>query len=243
MRSDPAALAEPRTPRLPQSCRGDRRHPRLAVRPLCRDAQRARSRERLTEFLPSLLDAFGRTADPDLALATFDKVIAEMPAGVQLFSLLAANPSLLRLIADIMGTAPRLARIIGRRPRLLDAVLDPGFFGAVPTAAKLQRAGRRGAGRGARLSGGAGPRPHRRPRAGLPHRRQGDLGHAVGAAGGRRLCGACRDTDRGACREGRGRARPHPWPHAGRPGGGDRHGQARRARDDRRLRSRSDHRL
>ena len=40
-----------------------------------------RTRERLTEFLPSLLDAFGRSAEPDLALATFDKVIAEMPAG------------------------------------------------------------------------------------------------------------------------------------------------------------------
>jgi [glutamine synthetase] adenylyltransferase / [glutamine synthetase]-adenylyl-L-tyrosine phosphorylase len=98
----------------------------------------ARARERLTEFLPSLLEAFGRTADPDLALATFDRVIAELPAGVQLFSLLAANPSLLRLIADIMGTAPRLARIIARRPRLLDAVLDPGFFGAVPTPTQLK---------------------------------------------------------------------------------------------------------
>jgi glutamate-ammonia-ligase adenylyltransferase len=97
-----------------------------------------RTRERLTEFLPSLLDAFGQSAEPDLALATFDKVIAEMPAGLQLFSLLAANPSLLRLIGDIMGTAPRLARILGRRPRLLDAVLDPGFFGAVPTPAKLK---------------------------------------------------------------------------------------------------------
>jgi glutamate-ammonia-ligase adenylyltransferase len=61
-----------------------------------------------------------------------------MPAGLQLFSLLAANPSLLRLVADIMGTAPRLAQIVGRRPRLLDAVLDPGFFGAVPTPAKLK---------------------------------------------------------------------------------------------------------
>jgi glutamate-ammonia-ligase adenylyltransferase len=97
-----------------------------------------RARERLGEFLPSLLDAFGRTAEPDLALATFDKVVADMPAGVQLFSLLAANPSLTRLIADIMGTAPRLAAILGRRPRLLDAVLDPGFFGAVPTPAKLR---------------------------------------------------------------------------------------------------------
>ena len=97
-----------------------------------------RTRERLTEFLPAMLDAFGRSAEPDLALATFDRVMAEMPAGLQLFSLLAANPSLLRLIADIMGTAPRLARILGRRPRLLDAVLDPGFFGTVPTPAKLK---------------------------------------------------------------------------------------------------------
>ena len=98
----------------------------------------ARARERLGGLLPSLLDALGRTTEPDLALGTFDKVMADMPAGVQLFSLLAANPSLLRLIADIMGTAPRLASIIGRRPRLLDAVLDPGFFGAVPTPIKLR---------------------------------------------------------------------------------------------------------
>ena len=51
---------------------------------------------------------------------------------MQLFSLLRANPSLLRLVADIMGTAPRLARILSRRRRVLDAVLDPGFFGSLP---------------------------------------------------------------------------------------------------------------
>ena len=98
----------------------------------------SKARERLIAFLPNLLQAFGRTSEPDLALATFHKVIANMPAGLQLFSLLAANPSLLRLVADIMGTAPRLAKIIGRRPRLLDAVLDPGFFGAVPSEEKLK---------------------------------------------------------------------------------------------------------
>ncbi len=98
----------------------------------------ARARERLTEFLPYLLDAFGRTAEPDLALANFDRVIATMPAGLQLFSLLAANPSLTRLIADIMGTAPRLAQTIARQSRLLDVVLDPGFFEAVPAAAKIK---------------------------------------------------------------------------------------------------------
>ena len=134
-----------------------------------------RTRERLTEFLPSLLDAFGRSAEPDLALATFDKVIAEMPAGLQLFSLLAANPSLLRLIADIMGTAPRLARILGRRPRLLDAVLDPGFFGAVPTPAKLKELVAAALAEASGLSGRARPRPHRRARTSLPDRRAGDL--------------------------------------------------------------------
>jgi glutamate-ammonia-ligase adenylyltransferase len=77
----------------------------------------ARTRERLTKFLPHLLEAFGRTAEPDLALATFDKVIANLPAGLQLFSLFAANPSLLRLVADIMGTsAPSRC---DARPRLL----------------------------------------------------------------------------------------------------------------------------
>lgn len=98
----------------------------------------AKARERLTSFLPNLLEAFSRTAQPDLALSTFDKVMANMPAGLQLFSLLAANPSLLRLVADIMGTAPRLAKILSRRPRLLDAVLDPGFFGVVPTEKQLK---------------------------------------------------------------------------------------------------------
>ncbi|MEC9368123.1 MAG: bifunctional [glutamine synthetase] adenylyltransferase/[glutamine synthetase]-adenylyl-L-tyrosine phosphorylase, partial [Pseudomonadota bacterium] len=91
-----------------------------------------RARERLTEFLPHLLEALAATSDPDAALLAFDRFLSELPAGVQLFSLLRANPSLLRLIADIMGTAPRLARVLSRRARVLDAVLDPGFFGDLP---------------------------------------------------------------------------------------------------------------
>ncbi|MFD0986790.1 bifunctional [glutamine synthetase] adenylyltransferase/[glutamine synthetase]-adenylyl-L-tyrosine phosphorylase [Methyloligella solikamskensis] len=93
----------------------------------------SQAQERMTEFLPLLLRTLGRTAEPDRALATFDQVLSDLPAGLQLFSAFSRNPSLLRLMADILGTAPRLARIIARRPRLLDAVLDPGFFGAMPT--------------------------------------------------------------------------------------------------------------
>jgi glutamate-ammonia-ligase adenylyltransferase len=56
---------------------------------------------------------------------------------VQLFSLLRSNTSLLRLIADIMGTAPRLARVLSRRSQILDAVLDPAFFGDLPSLGEL----------------------------------------------------------------------------------------------------------
>lgn len=92
-----------------------------------------RARQRLTEFQPILLEALSEASSPDLALASFDKFLSELPAGIQLFSLLRSNPHLLRLVADIMGTAPRLARILSKRRRVLDAVLDPGFFGRIPS--------------------------------------------------------------------------------------------------------------
>ncbi len=90
-----------------------------------------RARELLTEVQPLLIDALAKTADPDAAILAFDRFLSDLPSGVQLFSLLKQKPSLLDLIAAIMGTAPRLARVLGRRRRVLDAVLDPGFFGAL----------------------------------------------------------------------------------------------------------------
>jgi len=97
----------------------------------------ARSRERLTEVQPLLIGALAETADPDAAIGAFDRFVAELPAGVQLFSMLRANPGLLRLVADIMGTSPRLAHILSRRGRLLDAVIDPRTFETIPSADEL----------------------------------------------------------------------------------------------------------
>ncbi len=93
-----------------------------------------RARERLTEVQPLLIQALAETADPDSAFASFDRFLAELPSGVQLFSLLRANPGLLRLVSDIMGTAPRLARVLSKRRRLLDAVLDPRILTTLPSA-------------------------------------------------------------------------------------------------------------
>src|SRR5215831_1881671 len=98
----------------------------------------ARARELLTEVQPVLVEALAKSANPDLALIGFDRFLSQVPSGVQLFSLLKQKPALLELIAAIMGTAPRLARILGKRRRVLDAVLDPGFFGSLVERAQLE---------------------------------------------------------------------------------------------------------
>jgi len=87
-----------------------------------------RAKELLTELLPSLLKALGKTSQPDQAFMHFDDFLGQLPAGVQIFSVFHANPSLLDLVAVIMGDAPRLAHILARRSNTLDAVMAPGFF-------------------------------------------------------------------------------------------------------------------
>ena len=96
-----------------------------------------RSREFLTELIPALLEELGKTPHPDGALTKFDEFLAGLPAGVQLFSLLYANPRLLQLLASIVGAAPALADHLSRHPGLLEAVLQPGFFESIPERAAL----------------------------------------------------------------------------------------------------------
>jgi glutamate-ammonia-ligase adenylyltransferase len=115
--SDPARVAE--------TVRGWHFGRRQAV-------QSARAREVLTELVPSLLEAFGGSADPDGALDAFDRALGRMPAAVELFSILRSHPPLRALFADILGSAPRLADTVAQRPHLLDAVIDPSFVRPVP---------------------------------------------------------------------------------------------------------------
>jgi [glutamine synthetase] adenylyltransferase / [glutamine synthetase]-adenylyl-L-tyrosine phosphorylase len=99
-----------------------------------------RARELLTELMPRLLEALARTTHPDAAFARFDEFLGRLPAGVQLFSLLYANPGLLDLLAEIMGGAPRLAEHLSRNASLLDAVLVQGFFDPLPATGDLAEA-------------------------------------------------------------------------------------------------------
>ncbi|MEZ5877892.1 MAG: bifunctional [glutamine synthetase] adenylyltransferase/[glutamine synthetase]-adenylyl-L-tyrosine phosphorylase [Tepidamorphaceae bacterium] len=91
-----------------------------------------RSRELLTELTPQLLASVSHTQNPDATFIALDRFVQHLPAGVQLFSLLRANPQLLEMIVEILGSAPRLAETLSRRPHLFDALIDPAFAGTLP---------------------------------------------------------------------------------------------------------------
>jgi [glutamine synthetase] adenylyltransferase / [glutamine synthetase]-adenylyl-L-tyrosine phosphorylase len=89
------------------------------------------------ELLPVLIEHFSHGESPDRTLAAFDRFLAAVHGGGRLFSLLLRNPDLVALLALALGTAPRLADIVAHHPQVMDALIDPAFFGALPDAAKL----------------------------------------------------------------------------------------------------------
>ncbi|MBL8836054.1 MAG: bifunctional [glutamine synthetase] adenylyltransferase/[glutamine synthetase]-adenylyl-L-tyrosine phosphorylase [Alphaproteobacteria bacterium] len=97
----------------------------------------SRARELLTELMPTLLGALARTPNPDNAFLRFDEFLGRLPSGVQLFSLFYSNPSLLDVVAEIMGASPMLAGQLSVRPQLLDFVLSPEFYRELPDRATL----------------------------------------------------------------------------------------------------------
>ncbi|MBX9778174.1 MAG: bifunctional [glutamine synthetase] adenylyltransferase/[glutamine synthetase]-adenylyl-L-tyrosine phosphorylase [Xanthobacteraceae bacterium] len=98
------------------------------------------SREQLAELVPLLLTHFARSSNPDAALLAFDRFLAGLHGAGRLFSLLRQNPDLIALIAMVLGTAPRLADSLAQFPDVIDAVVDPSFFGALPEEAELTAA-------------------------------------------------------------------------------------------------------
>ena len=87
-----------------------------------------RSRELFTRLAPRLLEAAEATGAPDVAFSRFGDFFAGLSSGVQVQSMLLAQPRLLTLIVRVMAFAPRLAQTLARRPAALDALLDQAFF-------------------------------------------------------------------------------------------------------------------
>jgi glutamate-ammonia-ligase adenylyltransferase len=93
----------------------------------------------LTALLPVLLEHIGRTDNPGATLVLFDHFLGNLHAAGRLLSLLRQKPDLIALITLVLGTAPRLADTLARHPQVMDALVDPSFFGALPDDDELQR--------------------------------------------------------------------------------------------------------
>jgi [glutamine synthetase] adenylyltransferase / [glutamine synthetase]-adenylyl-L-tyrosine phosphorylase len=86
---------------------------------------------------PVLLARLMATGNPDEALLALDGFLGGLPAGVQIFALFEANPSLIDLIVDIAATAPALAVYLSRNAGVFDAVIGGAFFSPWPEKAGL----------------------------------------------------------------------------------------------------------
>ena len=95
------------------------------------------TRNAFAEFVPALMDGLAHAEEPDRAVAVFDRFLQALQRGGRLITLLGQNRDLVALVALVLGAAPRLGDMLARQPRLMDGLIDPRFFGAMPDKREL----------------------------------------------------------------------------------------------------------
>ena len=88
-------------------------------------------------MLPTLMRAIAVGPDPIGSLNRFGDIVDKLSSGVNLYRLLGARPKLADLLALILAHAGPLAEQLGRRPTLLDGLIDESSFAPPPDAAEL----------------------------------------------------------------------------------------------------------
>jgi glutamate-ammonia-ligase adenylyltransferase len=95
------------------------------------------TRSAFIEFVPALIAGLADAEDPDNAVTAFDRFLQALQRGGRLISLLSQNRELVALVALILGAAPRLGDMLARQPQIMDGLIDPRFFGAMPDRREL----------------------------------------------------------------------------------------------------------
>lgn len=94
-------------------------------------------RERLEQFMPMLLYACGKSADPDMALARVLPLVAAVVRRSAYLVLLLENPPALFELASLCGASPWIAEQMASNPVLLDEFLDRASLYSAPDKARL----------------------------------------------------------------------------------------------------------
>ena len=95
------------------------------------------TRQALVDFVPALIAGLAKAEEPDNAVIAFDRLLQALQRGGRLISLLSQNSDLVALVALVLGAAPRLGDMLARQPQLMDGLIDPRFFGAMPDQREL----------------------------------------------------------------------------------------------------------
>jgi glutamate-ammonia-ligase adenylyltransferase len=95
------------------------------------------TRNAFVEFVPALIVGLAHAEEPDSAVTAFDRFLQALQRGGRLISLLSQNRDLVALVALILGAAPRLGDMLARQPQIMDGLIDPRFFGAMPDQREL----------------------------------------------------------------------------------------------------------
>lgn len=95
------------------------------------------TRSAFIEFVPALIQGLAKADEPDRAVAAFDHFLQALQRGGRLITLLSQNRDLVALVALVLGAAPRLGDMLARQPQLMDGLIDPRFFGAMPDQREL----------------------------------------------------------------------------------------------------------
>ncbi|RYZ09318.1 MAG: bifunctional [glutamine synthetase] adenylyltransferase/[glutamine synthetase]-adenylyl-L-tyrosine phosphorylase [Alphaproteobacteria bacterium] len=87
----------------------------------------ARAQQLFTSLGPRLLEMMSKAGEPDAAFERFQEFFSGLTSGVQVMSLMLAEPALARDVIETMSFAPKLAADLARRPALMDSMLEPSF--------------------------------------------------------------------------------------------------------------------
>ncbi len=96
-------------------------------------------RRQLAEILPALLEAIGRTADPDQALNHWERWLASGVSRSSILEYLRSSPRMLDLVCVIFGNSDSLAFTLVRDPLVLYWLAEQHVLSTAPTRTGMER--------------------------------------------------------------------------------------------------------